>query len=57
LDTRDRTADLRALELRRAAAMLRDALMVVLSITRRAGIMFRYVLILLTGTDYSKSTA
>jgi len=42
LDTRDRTADLRALELRRAAAMLRVALMV-LSITRRAGIIFRYI--------------
>jgi uncharacterized membrane protein len=44
LDTRDRTADLRALEPRRAAAMLRVALMVVLSITRRAGIIFCYIL-------------
>jgi hypothetical protein len=44
LDTRDRTADLRALELLRTPATLRDALMVVLSITRRAGIIDSYIL-------------
>src|SRR5438445_4870341 len=38
-DTRDGAAGLRAPEARRAADMLRDALILALSVTRRAGIM------------------
>jgi hypothetical protein len=58
LDTRDGVAGLRALEARRAADIFRDALMVALSVTRRAGVMIGLVLlyfsnfILLTRTDY-----
>jgi len=42
LATRGRAAGLRALEARRARVTLRDALIVGLSITRRAGIMIHY---------------
>jgi hypothetical protein len=46
VDTRDGVAGLRAPEARRAADMLRDALILALSITRRAGIMVGFVLLL-----------
>jgi hypothetical protein len=48
-DTRD-GADLRAPEARRAADMLRDALILALSVTRRAGIMFGFVLLYFTNS-------
>jgi hypothetical protein len=49
-DTRDGAADLRAPEARRAADMLRDGLILALSVTRRAGIMIGFVLLYFTNS-------
>jgi hypothetical protein len=50
LVTRDGAAGLRAREARRAADMLRDALIFALSVTRRAGIMISFVLLYFTNS-------
>jgi hypothetical protein len=50
LVTRDGVAGLRVREARRAADMLRDALIFALSVTRRAGIMIGFVLLYFTNS-------